>query len=263
MRRRVTAPACTALALSLALCTGAACRHGGAAGNTELVVFAAASLREAFLHLAHALEAEHPGTRVVLNLAGSQDLRLQIENGARADVVAVADSSHMAALAVHGLVGAASIFATNELAIAVPRGNPARIRTIADLAHAQRIVLADRSVPAGRYTAQLLDAAELRSAGGLRSRIEANVISRELNVRQVLAKIALREGDAAIVYRSDGAASDAVELVAIPAELNVQASYPIAVAAATGHPDLARAFVELTLSPRGQAILAAAGFASP
>ncbi|HMG57905.1 MAG TPA: extracellular solute-binding protein, partial [Kofleriaceae bacterium] len=62
----------------------------------EITVFAAASLREAFEDLAKTFESKSPGVKVRVNLAGSQELRTQIENGARADVFAAADQKHMA-----------------------------------------------------------------------------------------------------------------------------------------------------------------------
>src|SRR5882724_9335780 len=76
----------------------------------EIVVFAAASLKEAFAELARRFEAEHAGASVRLNLAGSQELRVQIENGAPADVFASADLRHMAALEQASLAGRSRIF---------------------------------------------------------------------------------------------------------------------------------------------------------
>jgi molybdate transport system substrate-binding protein len=91
--------------------------------------------------------------------------------------------------------------------------------------------------------------------------VEARVVSRELNVRQVLSKVALGEADAAIVYRTDAAAAGReVEVMPIPAELNVIAEYPVAVVGHAREPGLAREFVDLLLSPAGQETLARFGF---
>ena len=87
------------------------------------------------------------------------------------------------------------------------------------------------------------------------------MVSRELNVRQVLAKVVLGEADAGIVYRSDAiAAKGKVAVVEIPPELNVTAAYPIAALKAAPHPDLARAFIDLVRSPAGATVLREAGF---
>jgi len=175
------------------------------AGPRELEVYAAASLREAFGELGRQFEAKHPGTKLVFNLAGSQELRTQIENGAPADVFASADQKHMQALLAAKLAGKPRIFARNEPVLVVPEGNPARIRGLRDLPGAKRIVVGVPEVPIGAYTLRILDAASERYGGDFRERVEARVVSRELNVRQVLAKVGLGEADAAIVYRTDAA----------------------------------------------------------
>jgi molybdate transport system substrate-binding protein len=98
---------------------------------------------------------------------------------------------------------------------------------------------------------------------GLRAAIEARIVSRELNVRQVLAKVGLGEADAGIVYRTDAvAAADKVTVVTIPADLNVIAEYPIAVAAGAREPSLAAAFVGHVRSAAGQDVLRTHGFVS-
>ena len=87
------------------------------------------------------------------------------------------------------------------------------------------------------------------------------MVSRELNVRQVLAKVALGEADAGVVYRTDAvAAKGKVVVVEIPPDVNVTAAYPIAALKASPHPELARAFIDLVRSPAGAAGLRAAGF---
>jgi molybdate transport system substrate-binding protein len=234
---------------------------GQAAEKRELVVFAAASLREAFESLAASFEKARPGARVRLNLAGSQELRTQIEQGARADVFASADGKQMDLLVRAGLVDRAEVFARNEPVLVVPRGNPAGIRALTDLPKTKRLVVGAREVPIGAYTEMIFDAAAKKYGADLRARLEASIVSRELNVRQVLAKVTLGEADAGIVYRADAqAAGDKVEIVRLPADLNVIAEYPIAVVKGAPSPDLARAWVDLVRGPEGQGALTAAGF---
>lgn len=227
----------------------------------QLTVFAASSLRDAFQELGRRFEEEHPGAGVAFNFAGSQELRTQLEHGARADVVAFADEAQFRVLAGGGLVGPPSIFAHNRLALVVPRGNPSAILGLEDLPRARRIVVGDPSVPIGSYTVRLLDAASARYGPGFRQSVEARVASRELNVRQVLAKVSLGEADAGIVYRSDALAARAtVEPVPIPADLNLDASYPIAALRNGPRQDLAAAFIRLVLSTSGRDLLARHGF---
>jgi molybdate transport system substrate-binding protein len=232
-----------------------------AQGPPEVIVFAASSLRESFAELGRQFEAAHPGVKVLFNLAGSQELRTQIENGAPADVFASADQRHMQALVAGKLAAAPRLFARNEPVLVVPKGNPAGIGGLQDLPRAKRIVVGVPEVPIGAYTLRILDAASKQYGSDFRARVEAQVVSRELNVRQVLAKVGLGEADAAIVYRTDATtAKQTVEAISIPKGLNVVAGYPIAVLARARRPDLARELVELVVSPAGSEILARFGF---
>jgi molybdate transport system substrate-binding protein len=223
----------------------------------ELVVFAAASLREVFEDLAHRLEARAPDLHVRLSFAGSQELRAQLEHGARADVFASADQKHMAALVKAGLVGAPRLFARNTPVVIVPRGNPGHLGSFADLPKAGRVIIGDETVPIGTYTLAILE----RAGADFKQAVLAHVVSRELNVRQILAKVGLGEADAGIVYRTDAlAAAGRVEAIDIPASVNLTAEYPIAVVRDAPQPDAARAFVDLLLGPEGRERLTAAGF---
>ena len=230
-----------------------------APGEQELVVFAAASLRNAFEALGADFRRSHQGVELIFNFAGSQELRTQIEHGAPADVFASADVTHMDSLAREGLARPAARFARNRLVVIVPAGATA-VQRLQDLPAARRIVIGSPDVPIGRYTRQML-ARATAAWPGFEQRVMAQVASQELNVRQILAKIALGEADAAIVYRTDAAAApDKVDVIPIPAEIDVLAEYPIAVLARARHPGLAQAWVEHVQSPAGQAVLVRAGF---
>jgi molybdate transport system substrate-binding protein len=229
--------------------------------HRELTVFEAASLKDVFARLARRFEADHPGVAVVSNAAGSQELRAQLEHGARADVFASADRKHMDALTTQGLVGAPAIFACNEPVVVVRAGLAPPIGALADLPRAERIVVGAPEVPIGAYTRRILENAGRAFGADFQKRVEAKIVSRELNVRQVLAKVVLGEADAGVVYRSDAlAAAGKVRIVEIPAELNVTAEYPIAVVAKAPQAELARQFIELVRSPTGVAALTEAGF---
>lgn len=222
----------------------------------ELVVFAAASLTDAFDEVIEAFVQANPDVEVVVNHAGSQTLARQINEGAPADVFASANPDQMDAVAAAGnLARDAAIFTTNLLAIAVEPGNPLSIDGLADLADPDLVlVLPTEEVPAGRYAREALDAAG----------VEVSPSSLEQDVRAARSKVELGEADAAIVYLSDIAASAArVDGVDIPAEQNVPASYPIAVLADAPNPAAADAVVAFVLSDAGQDILAAYGFTAP
>lgn len=232
---------------------------GAAAGEPlsgEVTIFAAASLTNAFKALGEAFTAAHPGVEVTFNFAGSQTLATQITQGAPADVFASANPEQMAVVEQAGAVrGQPRVFARNEMAIAVEPGNPLGIDGLAGLAHRERIVvLAAPQVPAGAYARQVL-----ANAG-----VDVAPDSLEQDVREAMSKVALGEADAAIVYTSDIVAADGdVGRVAIPEEVNVAATYPLAQLTAGPNPRAAAAFVDFATSQRAREILADHGFAAP
>ena len=214
---------------------------------STVTVFAAASLQKPFQKI-----AQQAGVNATFNFAGSQTLTGQLTQGAQADVFASADTAHMKTVQDAALIdGAPKVFAHNRLEIAVAKGNPKHIQSLSDLARSDVVVvLADASVPAGRYAQQSLAKAGVR----------VKPASLELDVTGVLNKVALGEADAGIVYVSDVVSSGKVEGVAIPDSQNVIADYPIAVLAGAPDKSAAKKFVEYVLSPGGQATLAQAGF---
>lgn len=231
-----------------------------------LTVFAAASLTEAFGDIAQRFEQENPGTHLRFNYAGSQQLVLQIQQGAQADVFASADERWMKAVTDSGLAaGAPAVFAHNRLVVIVPAANPGRIDRLQDLSHrGLKIVLAAAAVPVGRYSRQALE--QLSAAPGFTAdysaRVLANVVSQEENVKAVATKVQLGEADAGIVYRSDVTPSVArvTRILDIPDEYNVVATYPIVALRQSGNPEAARRFVAYVLGAAGQRALAARGF---
>lgn len=230
----------------------------------RLVVFAATSLRDAFTAMGTEFERVHPGVTVTFNFAGTQELRTQLEQGAAVDVFASADQVHMGALVDASRASNPVVFARNEPVVVVASEAAAVVRTFADLPAAERIVIGAPEVPIGRYTLQMFDRASATLGADFRTRVEAHVVSRELNVRQVLAKIRLGEAQAGVVYRTDAQSAEGeVTVVAIPAEINVTAEYPIAIVSDAAHPALARAFVAFVSSAEGQAALRTAGFLAP
>jgi len=218
----------------------------------EVAVFAASSLTDAFEELARDFEQEHPGVDVRLTFAGSQVLRVQIEQGAAADVFAAADERHLAALVDAGDVRAPRVFADNALTVITPEGSP--VSTFADLPRASRVVVGTEHGPIGTYTRELWRRSREVMGGDFADAVQSSVVSQETNVRLVRAKVELGEADAAVVYRTD--VSDRVREVPVPEALAVRARYPIGLVDRPGASPHAAAFVEYVLGPGGQATLA-------
>ncbi|MCA1781681.1 MAG: molybdate ABC transporter substrate-binding protein [Intrasporangiaceae bacterium] len=247
--RRLARAASLALAASLLV----ACSGPGGSDDSTVRVLAAASLTDAVTELADAYEDEHPGVTVEVSFGSSSTLAQQVTAGADVDVFASAGKSALGQLPASLTADERiAIIATTTLEIAVPPGNPAGITGIADLVRPDLdVVLCAETAPCGGAADAMFD----------RAAIVPNVVSRELDARATLAKVALGEADAAVVYRADVVtATDQVAGVEIPAGDNVTLSYPM-VRVTDG--DHTRGFVDLVTSATGLAVLADAGFGPP
>ncbi len=227
----------------------------------EIVVFAGSSLTDAFNEIGAAFSAKYGGAKVTYNFGGSNQLRAQIEQGARAEVFASANQTEMDNLAKSDLVvGTPQTFVRNVLTVITPKDNPGKIERLQDLRRSGlKLVVALPNVPVGGYTMQMLDKlnADPAYGDGFKEQALKNVISQENNVRQVVAKVQLGEADAGVVYTSDvtAASSSEIRMLEVPEMFNVIASYPIAVTKKAKEPELARAYIEYILSSEGQEIL--------
>jgi molybdate transport system substrate-binding protein len=235
--------------------------------SVELDVLGAASLKAALDKVKVEYEAANPGLTLTLALDASSTLETQIEQGAPADLFLSADTRNPQRLIDGGFATEPLvIFAGNKLTIIVPKDNPAGIESPADLADAGvEIIAAGDAVPITTYANQLVDnlAKEAGYPAGFAAAYAANVVSMEENVKAIVGKIELREGDAGIVYVTDAAASSNVATVEVPADANVPATYGGVFVKASKHEPDARAFLAWLAGPTGQAILAEFGFLPP
>ena len=238
--------------------------------SSAVTVFAAASLTDAFRDIARDFELANPDVEVILNFAGSQRLRSQLELGAKADVFASANESQMALAEEGGLVvGKGVPFAKASMAVIVSAGSGiVELKSIAT--PGVKLVLAHENVPAGLYARQLLESlSETDSELGsdFAERTLANTVSHETSVKVVEQKVVLGQADAGIVYRPGAitavASGAAKELPLPPASAGVQASFPIAILRSSESREAANLFVSFVLSPPAKEILSSYGFDSP
>ncbi len=239
MVRRLLAVAAVALAVPASV-----------SASTPITVFAAASLTEVFQRIDKAPR---------YGFAGSDQLALQIRQGAPVDVYAAASPKQTQLLYREGLVLKPVAFATNKLIVLVPRSNPARIGSVYDLRRSGlKVVIGDRMVPIGSYTRRILDTL------GISADVLKNVVSEETDVKGIVAKVALGEADAGFVYRTDAKpVASRTRAVTLPAWAQPPIRYEIAVVKASSHPAAAKAFVKKVLSKRGRLLLGRAGFGLP
>lgn len=256
------------LSLFLTACGSAATPAATAIPPTDtepktLTIFAASSLTDAFNEIGKNFEAANSGVAITFNFAGSQALQTQIEQGAPADIFASASKSYMDLLVTDKYVAADAPqnFLTNKLVVILPAKNPAGLAKLEDLANPNlKLVIAADAVPVGKYALQALDLMDKQFGNGYKDKVLANIVSKEDNVKQVVAKVQLGEADAGIVYTSDAIAAPDLKNIDIPAELNVIAKYPIAALSKSANAELAKAFIDYVLSADGQAVLQKWGF---
>jgi molybdate transport system substrate-binding protein len=235
--------ALSVLTIAGLLITGGAAARTSGSGPT---VFAASSLSDAFPKI-------DPGA--TYSFAGSNTLDAQIRQGAPADVFASANMKLPSALHRDGFCSKPVVFTRNALVVIVPRSNPEKIQTVADLRRrGVKVVVAAPGVPVGDYTLQVLKRLKLM-------RVLKNVVSRETDVREVLAKVALGEADAGFVYSTDArTVPHKVHAIEIPARGQPDVRYGICVVHGTSNKTEGQAFVKRVLGKSGQRILRRYGF---
>jgi molybdate transport system substrate-binding protein len=244
-----------ALVAMLAL-VAAGCGSSSSGGKPDLVVSAASSLKDAFNQYAQ----QFPEAKVRASFAGSDDLAAQIEQGVKPDLFASANTKLPDELFQKGLVQKPVVFAGNRLVIAVPASG-GKVSSLADLAKpGVNIAMGSDSVPVGIYTRKVLAGLP----GDQSAKLLANVRSNEPDVAGVVGKVAQGAVDAGFVYITDVDATDGkLKAIELPASLQPQVAYGIAIVKGAKHPKQAQAFIDGLLHGAGQQALKAAGFDPP
>lgn len=229
-----------------------------------MTVFAASSLTDAFEEMIPLFEEQNEGAEVRTSFGSSTELLAQIQQGAPADVYASADEAKMDTAVEEGLVaGEPEVFVTNEPVVIVSADNPAGIADFEDLATADvQVVLAEEGVPIAEYAMDVLANSDAEYGEGFEQAVLDKIVSREANVRTAANRVALGEADGTFAYTSDVTPDieERVEVVEIPEDVNVIATYPIAAVEESENPELAQAWVDFVLSEEGQRVLEENGF---
>lgn len=194
--------------------------------KSEVKVFAAASLKESLTHIIDKYK-EKTKDNILLSFGGSNKLRMQIEEGADADIFLSANEDQYIKLKESGFIESGEALLKNSLVIITPKENKASITSIEDMINRPcKIVLADKEVPIGKYSLKMLDKLTKKYGKDSKEKVLGKVVSYENDVRKVLTKIELNEGDVGIVYKSDIISNKAdVNIIEIPREFNVEATY--------------------------------------
>jgi molybdate transport system substrate-binding protein len=239
-----------AVLLTAALAAGAALAGPARGADEPATVLAAASLAEVLPNIDADARA---------SFGGSNQLAQQARQGYPFDVFLSASPLYTQSLFADGLVRKPVAFATNSLVLIVPRGNPARISTVADLAQRAklRLVVAGPRVPIGLYTREVL-----KRLGLLR--VLRKTVSLEPDVKGIVVKVVLGEADAGVVYATDvRPVAGKVRVIPFPRRAQPTVVYEAAISAKPRDLASAQAFLIALLGGDGRRALRAAGFGLP
>ncbi len=281
-RRKTHLPA---LALAAVLFLNmAACAPGEAVGDsaaadggenvpageeTELIVFAAASLTETLTQIGALYEEENSGVRVVFTFDSSGTLKTQIEEGADCDVFISAAQKQMNELDISRskeenpdgldfvLEGTRRDLLTNRVVLVTPEGNPAGITSFADLGtdKLSLLCLGNDDVPVGQYSTEILT-----NLGILDELEQEGKITYGSNVKEVTTQVQEGMVDCGIIYATDAFSAGLTPVDEADEDLCSQVVYPAAVLNISSHPEEAEAFLDFLDTEACREIFASVGF---
>jgi molybdate transport system substrate-binding protein len=232
-----------------------------AQSNNNLLISAAASLKEALEEIKPLYQQSKPNVNINYNFGSSGALQQQIEQGAPADIFISAAKKQVDALEQKGLLvpGTRNIIAKNRLVLVVPK-NVVGITSFYSLkdAKVKKIAIGEpRSVPAGQYAQQVLEKLKIWSE------IKSKLVFAN-NVRQVLASVESGNADAGLVYITDAKISDKVKVVVTADEkYHSPIIYPLAVVKRSKNVDAAKEFSQFLSSNQAKSVFKKYGFILP
>lgn len=236
MKKRAAA-LLAALAFALAACAPPTSTTSAQdADAATLNVLAASSTRVINDELTQRAGQLAPPVNLSFENGGSSDVVSKLREGAPADLLLTASKKTMDKAVQDGTVATPEVLATNVMVMVVPKGNPAGIQSVEDLARSHHFVLCDPQVPCGDISSQIISD----------KRLDVHPSSQERQVADVLGKVASGEADAGWVYSTDAAAAgDDVEVIEIPGAEKFTNQIVGAVTAEASHPDQARAVLDI------------------
>ncbi|PWW20239.1 molybdenum ABC transporter molybdate-binding protein [Cytobacillus oceanisediminis] len=232
-------------------------RANGFTNESQIEMFSlvAANATDPFNKLIEEFENDHSNVNVEATYAGTQIIRTQLEQGAKADLFLSADLDHIEAVKQQGLISEFFPVSNNHLVIVIPKDNQVGIHSLKDLSSKKvKLVIGTDTVPIGKYTREVLEKAKVKYGEDFYEKVLANVVSFETNVKQVLQKVSLGEAEAGIVYTTDVTPEflKKVKIIEIPKEYNIVATNYISVPNAAPNKNLAEEFMHMILSDKGQ-----------
>jgi molybdate transport system substrate-binding protein len=229
------------------------------AEQVELMISAAASLTNVSRDLIALYADVAPNVKLTFTLASSGALQTQIEEGAPSDVFFSAALKQMKALeeGEYILDGTKKDLLINEVVLIAPKGNPAKVESFEDAAtnKVKSIALGDpASVPAGQYGEEVLTHLGILDKVIPKANYGTDVV-------QVLTWVESGEVDCGIVYATDAAASDKIDVIcSAPKGSHKSVIYPVAVVKSSKNPEEAKKFVDFLSSDQARTTFESYGF---
>lgn len=246
-----------ALCLTLLLLFSFGC--GKQPAQTELIVFAAASLQETLTELGDLYMTDHPQTEILFNFDSSGTLKSQIEAGAECDVFISAGQKQLDELGDLPL-GRFDIL-ENKVALAVPAGNPADLRSFDDLKQALAegtvlLAMGNADVPVGQYTQKILDSFGLSEE----LLVSEGCLTYGSNAKEVTTQVSEGTVDCGVVYATDAFSAGLTVVDTATEELCGRVIYPAAVMRTSTKQEQAAAFLDFLKSDAADAVFEKVGF---
>lgn len=244
-----------------------------AAAETELVVFAAASMTETLTQIKDLYEEANPDVSLTFNFDSSGTLKTQIQEGADCDLFISAGQKQMNELDISKdeetnpdrldfvKEGSRTDLLENKVTLVVPEDNPKEISSFGDLTALLKdgevlMAMGNSDVPVGQYTQKILayfglDEEELAKAGK---------ISYATNVKEVTTQVVEGSVDCGVVYCTDAFSAGLEPVDSATAEMCGQVIYPAAVMKNSSSPDEAQAFLDYLGEDEASAVFEKVGF---
>lgn len=231
--------------------------------DTELIVFAAASLTETLTELKTAYEKDHPGVTITYSFDSSGTLLTQIQEGAACDLFLSAAPKQMNALEEAGSLaeGSRIDLLENQVVLCIPEGNPKGLDSFDALAQALRqgdvlLAMGNSDVPVGQYTQKILDyygldEEELAAAG---------CITYGSNVKEVTTQVSEGSVDCGVIYATDAFSAGLTAVDSATAEMCGQVIYPAAVLKDSKNSGAAQEFLNYLATEEAMDVFRGVGF---
>jgi len=225
----------------------------------SIMIAAAASLQNVFEKgLIPEFENIYPNIKVTGTFDSSGKLQTQIESGLEADIFFSAATTQMDALKDQGLMDADTIvnLLENKIVLIKTKGITTTVTSFENITNASVIAIGDpASVPAGQYAQEVFT-----SLGNWDDVLKKSSLG--TNVTEVLSWVAAGSAEVGVVYATDAASNQNVEIIAeAPAgSLKQPVLYPIGITANSKNKPQAQAFLDFLKSNTAKAIFESYGF---